>query len=194
MMRIATITLAFLLATTAFGQDRYQYDSKVKIAWNRLYDYDETVQLCRDLVAAYPDLLTMESLGKSVAGHDMWAITLNVAATGPHDSKPGMYIDANIHGNEVQGTETVLYTIWYLTKSYGKVARLTELMDNYSFYFIPMVNPDGRAHWFEHPNTASSSRGGVKPTDNDGDGQYDEDGPNDLDGDGHILMMRIEDR
>ncbi len=192
-MRYLALALGFLLAGHAVGQERYQYPSKVQLAWNQLHDYDEVVEICRQLVAAYPDLLTMESLGQSVAGHDVWALTLNVARTGPHDSKPGMYIDANIHGNEVQGTETVLYTIWYLTKSYGKVARLTELMDHYSFYFIPMVNPDGRAHWFSQPNTAHSSRGGVKPTDNDGDGLFDEDGPNDLDGDGHILMMRIAD-
>lgn len=177
----------------AAAQDRYQYPSKVNIVWNRLYNYDEVVGLCHDLTSAYPDLLTMQSIGKSVEGRDMWELTLNVAATGADTDKPAMYIDGNTHGNEVQGTETVLYTIWYLTKSYGKIDKLTELMDNSAFYFVPMVNPDGRAYWFDKPNTAHSSRGGVKPTDNDGDGLFDEDPPNDLDGDGMLLMMRIED-
>ena len=40
-----------------------------------------------------------------------------------------MYIDGNVHGNEVQATETVLYSIWYLTKSYGEVDQLTDLGD-----------------------------------------------------------------
>ena len=189
---ILLIAAAWLPAA-AIAQSDYQVAGKVDIAWNRLHDYDEVVQLCQKLVAAYPELLTMESIGKSVEGRDMWALTLNVKSTGAHDSKPGMYIDANIHGNEVQGAETVLYTIWYLTKSYGNVAQLTELMDGASFYFVPMVNPDGRAYWFAQPNTAHSSRGGVKPTDNDGDGAFDEDPPNDLDGDGRLLSMRMED-
>lgn len=184
--------LAPILIRPAMGQDGYQYPSRVNIAWNRLYTYDEAVQICRDLVAAYPELLTMKSVGKSVQGRDMWIVILNNPETGPETAKPAMYIDANIHGNEVQGTEVVLYSIWYLTKSYGKVESLTRLMDRAAFYFAPMVNPDGRAYWFDEPNTMHSSRGGLKPVDNDGDGRFDEDGPEDLDGDGHILEMRKE--
>lgn len=175
-----------------WAQEGYQIPSKVQIAWDRLYNYDEVVKICQELVAAYPDLLKMQSIGKSVQGRDMWLITLNVDKTGPDTAKPAMYIDGNIHGNEVQGTEVILYSIWYLTKSYGKVPALTELMDRAAFYFVPMVNPDGRAYWFEKPNTMHSSRGGQRPIDNDGDGLFDEDPPNDLDGDGHILRMRRE--
>jgi hypothetical protein len=189
----AFAALLMLMPSVGRAQDRYQYPSKVSVAWNELHDYEQVVGICRDLTSAYPELLTMESIGKSVGGRDMWALTLNVAATGLHPDKPAMYIDGNIHGNEVQGAETVLYTIWYLTKSYGKVEKLTELMDDSAFYFIPMVNPDGRAYWFDQPNSAHSSRGGVKPTDNDGDGDFDEDPPNDLDGDGLLLTMRIKD-
>lgn len=179
-------------AVPAGAQDGYNDPSKVNIAWNRLYNYDEAVKICRDLCDAYPELLKGEVIGKSYEGRDLWAFTLNVEKTGPHDSKPGMYIDGNIHGNEAQATEVVLYSMWYLTKSYGKVPQLTALMDRASFYFLPMINPDGRAHWFDKPNTSSSSRGGKKPTDNDGDGLFDEDGPNDIDGDGQLLSMRRE--
>lgn len=174
----------------ALGQEDYQTPSKVNLSWNRLNTYDEVVKICRELVAAYPELLSMQSIGKSVGGREMWALTLNVGRTGPDTGKPAMYIDANIHGNEVQGTEVVLYSIWYLTKSYGHVPQLTELMDRCAFYFVPMVNPDGRAYWFDSPNNMHSSRGGARPVDNDGDGLFDEDPPNDLDGDGRLLEMR----
>lgn len=190
-----TIATALAALTTAplLAQPTYQDPSKVNIAWNRLNNYDEVVDICRQLVAAYPDMLKMESIGKSVQGRDMWALTLNIESTGPHTSKPAIYIDANIHGNEVQGSEVVLYTIWYLTKSYGHIEKLTQLMDRAAFYFIPMVNPDGRAYWFNAPNTMNSSRGGQKPLDDDGDGLFDEDPPNDIDGDGMLLQMRRED-
>lgn len=181
------------LSGSARAQEGYQEPSRVPITWNRLYTYDEVVRLCRELVAAYPELLSLQSIGKSVEGRDMWVVTLNNPRSGADTAKPAMYIDANIHGNEVQGTEVVLYSIWYLTKSYGKVESLTRLIDRAAFYFLPMVNPDGRAYWFDAPNTMHSSRGGQRPTDNDRDGLFDEDPPNDLDGDGQLLEMRRED-
>lgn len=187
------IAIAIAIVAPALAQDGYQYVGKVNVAWNRLYNYEEVTQICRDLAAAYPDLLTLQSIGKSVQGRDMWLLTMNNPKTGPDLDKPAMWIDGNIHGNEAQASETVLYSIWYLTKSYGKVPQLTALVDRTAFYFVPMVNPDGRAYWFDKPNTNSSSRGGQKPVDDDGDGLFDEDPPNDMDGDGQLLQMRRED-
>ena len=169
------------------------HPSKVDMTFNHWYDYDEMTGSLKDLTHAYPNLLTMESLGKSVAGRDIWLLTLNVPETGPPESKTAMYIEGNIHGNELQATETVLYTIWYMTKSYGKIDRITKLMDERSFYFVPSSNPDGRSYWFEEASTPHSLRGGIRPTDNDHDGLYDEDGPDDLDGDGNITSMWIRD-
>ncbi len=181
------VSCLFVACSISFAQQ--QLPSKVNIAWNRFYDYDEISQLARQLVDAYPELLSMQSIGKSEQGREMWLITLNNPKTGPDTEKPAIYIDGNVHGNEIQGAEAVMYSIWYLTKSYGKVQPLTELMDRVSFYFLPMQNPDGRDYWFDEPNTSSSSRSGQRPTDNDFDGLLDEDGPEDLNGDGHIGRM-----
>lgn len=167
--------------------------SKVDLAFNKWYTYDEMTQALRDLVDAYPELLEMESIGKSVAGRDIWLVTLNDPATGPPESKTAMYIEGNIHGNEIQATEAVLYSIWYLTRSYGNIESLTELIQERTFYFVPSSNPDGRTYWFEDPATPNALRGGIRPTDNDHDGRYDEDGPDDLDGDGHITSMWVAD-
>lgn len=186
-LRIAASLL--LGAVPAVATAQQQVPSRVDVSWNRFYDFDETERIVQDLVTAYPDLLTLTSLGKSEYGRDMWLVTLNNPATGPDTAKPAMYIDGNVHGNEIQATETVLYSIWYLTKSHGEVEALTELIDRTAFYFVPSVNPDGRAEWFANPNTPHSARTGQRPTDNDYDGQLDEDGPEDLDGDGHITQM-----
>lgn len=166
-----------------------QIESRVPIAFNRYYTFEESLDICRRLCDAYPELLTMEEIGRSVQGRPIVAITLNNPKTGPHDSKPGMYVDSNIHGNEIQVTETVLYALWYLASAYGSVPAITELVDRTSFYVLPCVNPDGRVYWFDEANTSSTSRGGQKPTDSDRDGEVDEDGPEDLDGDGSITMM-----
>ena len=104
-----------------------------------------------------------------------------------------MYIDGNIHGNEVQAGEVVAYTAWYLCHQYGRLERVTALLDNYVLYLVPMVNPDGRDHWLRDCNGAMSSRGGSTPVDNDRDGVADEDDCEDLNGDGCVTQMRIKD-
>ena len=163
---------------------------KVEIPWNRLYDYDELYAHMDRLVAAWPELLSMEVIGNSVEGRELRVYTLNDPKTGAHDEKPALWLDGNVHGNEVQGGEGVLYLAWYLLENYGSNQRVTDLVERASFYLLPTVNPDGRANWFQQAHTASSSRSGVQPLDRDGDGLADEDGPDDLDGDGHITMMR----
>ena len=104
-----------------------------------------------------------------------------------------MYVDGNIHGNEVQGAEAALYLIWYLTENRDRVEFLRRLTDEKVFYIVPTINPDGRAYWFDAPNTAHSSRSGKSPLDDDRDGQVDEDGFDDLNGDGQISQMRRKD-
>jgi hypothetical protein len=200
--RTRTFALSALLAAlsftdTAAAQASHGFSGlaagakpRVEIAWNRLYDYDEIHAHLDTLVAAYPQFLSMQVIGRSIEDREMRVYTLSNSATGAHDTKPAMWVDGNIHGNEVQGSEAVVYVAWYLMENYGHVPRVTQLVDDSTFYLCPMLNPDGRASWFRDAHNASSSRSGRQPIDDDGDGLYDEDGPDDLDGDGSITQMR----
>lgn len=158
-------------------------------AWNRFYDQEEVGAMLQRFAQARPDLATLESLGESVEGRPMWLLTVTNAATGAAETKPAMYVDGSIHANEIQATETVLYSIWYLLENHGKIPAITQLLDRAAFYFVPTVSPDSRAAWFRDANTPHSHRTGRQPTDDDGDGLVDEDGPNDLNGDGSIGQM-----
>ena len=160
------------------------------LEFDHYYDYPELTQALKHLEASYPKFLKLQSIGKSYQGRELWEMTINNPETGEELSKPAMYIEANVHGNEVQGGEVCLYTIQFLMENYGKNPKITDLVDHRVFYILPTVNPDGRAWWFEHPNTMHSSRSIQRPWDDDNDGLFDEDGYDDLDGDGEILMMR----
>ncbi|GBE27247.1 carboxypeptidase T precursor [bacterium BMS3Bbin03] len=185
--RTSLILIVFLgislTASSAFAE-------KVHLEFDHYYDYPELTQALKDLAASYPEFLKLNSIGKSYQGRDIWEMTINNPKTGDEFGKPAMYIEANVHGNEVQGGEVCLYTIQFLMENYGKIPNITDLMNRRVFYILPTVNPDGRAWWFEHPNTMNSSRGIQRPWDDDNDGLYDEDGYDDIDGDGEILMMR----
>lgn len=168
-------------------------EPQVQVSWNRFYDTRGLAALLEKLHRAFPDLTRLYSIGKSVEGRDLWCLEVTAFKVGEPTRKPGMYIDGNIHGNEVQAGEVVAYTAWYLCHQYGRLDKVTDLLDRCVFYLIPTINPDGRDRWFEEAQTAHSSRTGLRPFDNDGDGTADEDDFDDLDGDGSIVQMRIRD-
>lgn len=165
-------------------------DPKVPVRWNRYYDYDEIEALCKQMAQAYPELVTLESIGLSYEERNIWCLTITDKTVGRAEQKPGFYIDGNIHSNEIQGSEFALYTAWYLIENHASVAYIKELLADKVFYIVPTINPDARHHFFHSPNNANSPRGGLVPVDNDGDGQYNEDGYDDLDENGEITMMR----
>lgn len=187
----AALALALAAAPAARAAEPLQPRGEAPAAaFNRLHDYEEMTELLRAYARAYPDWVRLESIGKSLEGRDIWLLTLNNPATGPDRGKPAMYIDGNIHGNEVQGAETALYTVDFVLANYARLEAVTELADRIAFYVVPMVNPDGRARWFGGPSTPHFPRTVSVPVDDDRDGLVDEDGFDDLDGDGIITQMR----
>ncbi|MCP4259989.1 MAG: peptidase M14 [Planctomycetes bacterium] len=168
-------------------------ERKVEVAWNRFYDTVGMGGILARLHKAFPEFTQLYSIGKSVQGRDLWCLEVTARNVGDTDRKPGMYIDGNIHGNEVQGGEVVAYTAWYLCHQYGRLEKVTSLLDRCVFYLVPTINPDSRDFWFHATYSARSARTGLEPTDDDRDGLMDEDDYDDLNGDGVITQMRIKD-
>ena len=160
---------------------------KVRLDFNRWHDVAELKSDFEKLAKAWPKMLKMSSLGKSHGGRDIILMTINNPDTGPEMSKPAMYIEANVHGNEIQGSEVALYTIWYLMENYGRIEQITKLVNERVFYVVPTVNPDGRDYFLK--GTGAGSRTGHVPVDDDNDGAFDEDGDDDLNGNGVIEQI-----
>uniref|UniRef100_UPI004047FDF8 M14 family metallopeptidase n=1 Tax=Algoriphagus sp. TaxID=1872435 RepID=UPI004047FDF8 len=162
---------------------------KVEIAWNRYYSSEGLWDWMKKIAQAHPHLAKIESIGKSVEGRDILTLTITDFSTGKDTDKPAMWIDGNIHSNEIQGGEFSLYAAWYLTEMHGDNDFVKQLLKDKTFYITPTINPDARNNFFKEPNTASSPRSGMLVLDNDGDGENGEDRMDDLDGDGHITQM-----
>jgi hypothetical protein len=158
--------------------------------WDRLYPNAQILEMMRGYAKAYPDWVKLESLGKTSGGGDTWLMTITNPKTGPAESKPAVYIDGATHANEIQGTEVTLYAVNFVLKNYGKLPRVTEFLDRGTLYVIPMMNIDSREQWFTKPATPNYPRTLPVSIDDDRDGELDEDGFEDLDGDGEITMMR----
>jgi len=190
---LAALALALCSTMSLSAQDRPGIQGsdpphKVRLDFNRWHDTQALYDDLRALEQAYPRFLKLTSIGQSYEGRDLMVMTINNPATGPETSKAAMYIEANVHGNEIQGGEVAVYTVWYLMENYGSIPDITKLVDERVFYIIPTVNPDGR-DYFLH-GTGSSARSGHKPVDDDNDGVFDEDGPEDLNGDNVIEQIR----
>lgn len=166
------------------------HDTKVSIVFNRYYNSEALAELSKKIADAHPGLVKRQSIGKSFQGRDIWMLAITDYSTGDPDRKPGFYVDGNIHSNEVQGAEICIYTAWYLTEGFKDIEYVKQMMKDRIFYIVPTINPDARNNYFEEANTGSSPRSGMIPLDDDNDGKADEDGLDDLDGDGSVTQMR----
>jgi hypothetical protein len=182
---IATILTLFTIAVTA--------QVTIPLRFDKYHTYSETKEAIQALNKAYPELTRTVLVGRSEENREIWALEINNPKTGIALDKPGVYVDGNIHGNEIQSTEVALYFAEYLLKNHGQNPEITKIVDRNAFYVIPIVNPDGKYHFMEGGSSMNDNRGLRIPRDDDKDGLYDEDGPNDLDGDGNISQMRIRD-
>jgi hypothetical protein len=177
-----------LLPQGALTQKASDPPFKVKIDFDRWHDTNEIYADMRRMEQAWPKFVKVNTIGRSYEGREIIAVTINNPDTGSEANKAAMMIEANVHGNEIQGGEICLYTVWFLMENYGRLDQITKLVNERVFYIIPTINPDGRQYFFESPS--GSARSGHVPVDDDSDYQFDEDKPTDLNGNGVVEQMR----
>lgn len=184
------ILTAFLFSSGAYAAGFKEHPVTVPLCFDYYYTYGMIEEALQKLHQAFPTLTKLDIAGKSEEGRAIYCMTINNPKTGKELDKPGVLVDGNIHGNEIQGGEIALYLLDYLLNNYGTNKEITKLVDKNCFYVVPVVNPDGRYHFFADVGPTGDNRGLRIPTDDDHDGLVDEDFPDDLDGDGNICMMR----
>ena len=101
-----------------------------------------------------------------------------------------MLIVGGIDGDFPVASETALLVAKRLLDAPAD-STVGQLLDKYTFYILPRMNPDAIEVFFETPKR--EQRAALRPVDDDRDGQNDEDGPDDINGDGFITMMRAVD-
>jgi murein tripeptide amidase MpaA len=162
-----------------------------KIRFNRFYRYPELTRLLKEYAKEYPDLIRLESIGKSHEGREVWLVTATHYKSGSDTEKPAFWVDGNIHASEVTASAAALYLIHSLVTKYKSDPNVTQALDTRAFYIVPRVNPDG-AEWAlaDKPRIIRSSTREYPFTDDPMDGLV---SGEDIDGDGRILQMRVED-
>ena len=195
---ISVSLLIFLFIIPVYGQKKlqkspggYHGELDYPISWKQYYTHAEWTKMMHEMQKQYSHLADIESIGKSRMGRDQYLMTIHAKDYGDHSTKPAMWADGAIHGNEVNGITCSLYLIWYLLTRYDYDAYVYDLVNNSTFYILPGLNVDAGNSFVEFPPT--DRRTTFRPEDNDGDGLYDEDQAEDVDGDGEISTMYFED-
>lgn len=112
--------------------------SQIALDFDDIHDYEVVDQYLVDLAAAYPDVVTVVSGGKSVEGRDIKY--LRISTTNFEDqSKPVVFIESLLHAREWITLPATLYAIKRL------VIDVTErdLVEDIDWIILPIANPDG---------------------------------------------------
>ncbi len=187
---------------------------RVQIGFDEFHGFDGTVDYIRRVARAYPDITELIEIGRSNMDRPIYVLVIsnmsngttidrhvelrnmrnegvqNVTPMKSYLGKPGIWIDGGTHGNEYTGSEVSLYIIDKLVSGYGGDSEITQLIDDNVFYICPMVNPDGV---YNSVDRGISQRQNSMLEDDDEDGSINEDGPDDLNGDGRITSFRYPD-
>ncbi|MFH1965866.1 MAG: M14 family metallopeptidase [Acidobacteriota bacterium] len=193
MKKLLTIPMLLLFMTAFTAAQISNRPVTVPLTFDYYCSNEQVVEALKALNKAYPKLTRLDLVGKSDEGREIYSLVVHNPETGEEHEKPGVYVDGNIHGNEIQAGEVALYMLNYLLTKYESNSAVKEIVDRNVFYVIPVLNVDGRYHFFADANTPSSNRSVRLPFDDDRDGLVDEDYPDDLDEDGSIRQMRKKD-
>ncbi|MFI4882210.1 MAG: M14 family metallopeptidase, partial [Phycisphaerales bacterium JB064] len=111
------------------------------VEWYEEYrTLDEYWTRWQAIVDTNPDVASLSVVGQSLEGRDMPGIVLNGDG---REGKPVFVINACQHAREWVSPAATTYMIEQLVSGYGSDARITRLLDEMEWVFLPMVNPDG---------------------------------------------------
>ncbi|SER04479.1 Proprotein convertase P-domain-containing protein [Lentzea xinjiangensis] len=106
------------------------------------HNYAEMTAEIDQAVAAYPNLISKQVIGKSYENREIVALKIsdNVAAD---ENEPEVLFTHHQHAREHLTVEMALYLINQFTTQYASDARIKGLVDTREIWIIPDVNPDG---------------------------------------------------
>lgn len=145
-------------------------------------NYSKFSQRLKTLQSQNASNSKLETLTTTVGGDKIWTLTLS---KGDAKNKPAIAIVSGVDGMHILGPEMALQIAENILKNHADVLEKT------TFYIFPNMSPNATENYFsalKHGNN-----GNAKSTDDDRDGEFNEDPFDDLNKDGIITFIRIED-
>jgi len=151
-------------------------------SFGRYHDLDETVEAMERIVAKFPDIAAMTSIGTSIEGRPIYALRISDNASTIEPDEPGMVVIGCHHAREWISVEVSLYLADVLTEQYLERGDITRLVRNAEIWIIPVLNPDGLVFsqedrwWRKNRRDNTDGTFGVDPNRNYSIGYGDDEG------------------
>ncbi len=154
-------------------------------AQNAYSDLRAQEERLQSLSRSYPRYAQLRSLARTDGDRNLWLLTLGGEGA---DTRPAIVVAGGLEGNHPLSTELAIGFAENLLKG-SNTDSIQQLLNKTTYYIFPNLNPDAAAQYFA--SLQYERTGNARDTDDDRDGRLNEDGPDDLDGNGKITWMRI---
>ena len=154
------------------------------VAFDRYHSPAELAAAIQEYAAANAAVARVHKLAQSPGGRDVLIVEIGPEAGKAEKTVPAVFVAANLDGTVPLSAEAALYLVKQLIDK-------PDSRKNLTWYVLPCPNPDAASRYFGKPLLADPRN--AKPRNDDMDDATDEDGPDDLDGDGIITRMRVKD-
>jgi len=155
-------------------------------------NYAEITALLESWVSAYPDITRLQSIGKTAEGRELWLL---IIGSQPDKTRPAVWVDGNMHAAELCGSSVALAIAEDIINLHasgsvpqGMPAPVCEALRDVQFYVLPRVSPDGAEVMLGENRFVRSNLRDDRPDDSRSYWRNE-----DIDGDGRVLAMRVED-
>jgi len=115
------------------------------MTWERYHKLEDIDSYLTYLSEAFPKFVQVEEIGRSSEGRPLKVVKLH-QETG-RANKKAILLDAGIHAREWITPATLTYMINELLDNPSKYDCI---LNDFDFYFIPMINPDGYVYSHNH--------------------------------------------
>lgn len=159
-------------------------------AANPYRSYQELTRQLQEMAAQQPELVRLQSIGQTAAGREIWLLEIAAPGSVPPAGRPAIFAAANLDGDLPGGSSLLLETARHLLQQGREKGETRELLERTVIYLLPRLNVDGAEDFFAPVRTGRRTNN--EAFDGDNDGRLDEDGPDDLNGDGWITLMRVK--
>ena len=110
--------------------------------------YQQTCDFLQECVKKYPDIISIQSIGKTWEDRDIILATISLDVQNAH-LKPALLYTGTIHAREWIGNELATAFIEFLLENYSSNPKVLETLGKNTLYIVPCLNPDG----FEYSRT-----------------------------------------
>lgn len=161
----------------------FSFASTIDFTFDRYHSPDELNKILKDAAESFPKITKLHKIAVTRSQKEVSILEIGNETDTAKKELPAVFVAANMEGTTPIASEAALYLVKSLLED-------DSLFKDKTWYVLACGNPEAAAHYFNKPLRQDPRNS--NPFNDDMDDQIDEDGADDLDGNGIITMMRVK--